>query len=319
MLNRSTDNVVLPTETIIITSDLLVAMTIEHVLHMAKGGGETSYAKNSWLQRRALLETTPLLDKAVREVYMALSHPTMTICDLGCSSSENTLFFVSKVIEAMCSHRRELGASTKFLDGLEGNPNEGNIYIAKNTPPYVVKLYQELFQKDFLLFLKLRYEELVFGGQMLLIFLGRKNEDAYSGELNLVYGLLAKSIQFLVEEGLVGKEKLDSFNLPIYGPSVDEVKMVVKQSELFDINKIELFEHNWDPYDYSKSDHVDDPLQSGMNVAKCLRAVMEPLFGRHFGESVLDALFDKYAHNVAEHLEREKTKYSIIVLSLKKG
>ncbi|KAK1605404.1 hypothetical protein QYE76_029077 [Lolium multiflorum] len=385
----------LPTETIIIISDLLVAMTIEHVLHMAKGGGETSYAKNSWLQRRALLETTPLLDKAVKEVYMALSHPTMTICDLGCSSSENTLFFVSKVIEAICCHRRELGANTKvelqfflsdlpgpvndfnhlflslkgfkesmavghegdtlppfyitglpgscyrrlfpdksvhlfhssyslhwrsqFLDGLEGNPNEGNIYIAKNTPPYVVKLYQELFQKDFLLFLKLRYEELVFGGQMLLIFLGRKNEDAYSGELNLVYGLLAKSIQFLVEEGLVGKEKLDSFNLPIYGPSVDEVKMVVKQSELFDINKIELFEHNWDPYDYSKSDHVDDPLQSGMNVAKCLRAVMEPLFGRHFGESVLDALFDKYAHNVAEHLEREKTKYSIIVLSLKKG
>jgi hypothetical protein len=117
----------------------------------------------------------------------------------------------------------------------------------------------------------------------------------------------------------VGKEKLDSFNLPIYGPSVDEVKTVVKQSELFDINKIELFEHNWDPYDYSKSDHVDDPLQSGMNVAKCLRAVMEPLFGSHFGESVLDALFDKYAHNVAEHLEREKTKYSIIVLSLKKG
>jgi hypothetical protein len=34
---------------------------------------------------------------------------------------------------------------------------------------------------------------------------------------------------------------------------------------------------------------------------------------------VLDALFDKYAHNVAEHLEKEKTMYSIIVLSLKKG
>uniref|UniRef100_A0ACD6ANZ8 Uncharacterized protein n=1 Tax=Avena sativa TaxID=4498 RepID=A0ACD6ANZ8_AVESA len=346
-------------------------MTMEHVLHMAKGGAETSYAKNSWLQRRALLETRPLLDEAVREVYMALSHPTMTVCDLGCSSSENTLFLVSKVIETICCHRRKLGvgASTKFkesiavdhegetlppfyvsglpgscyerlfpdrsvhlfhssyslhwrsqfLDGLEGNPNKGNIYVAKNTPPYIVKLYQEQFRNDFLLFLKLRYEELVFGGQMLLTFLGRKNEDAYSGELNHLYGLLAQSIQFLVEEGLVEKENLDSFNLPLYGPSVNEVKTVIKQSELFDINKIELFEHNWDPYDESKSDHVDDPLESGINVAKCLRAVMEPLFARHFGESVLDALFDKYAHNVAEYLEREKTKYSIIVLSLKKG
>jgi hypothetical protein len=36
------------------------------------------------------------------------------------------------------------------------------------------------FQNDFLLFLKLGYEELVVGGQMLLIFVGRKNEDAYS-------------------------------------------------------------------------------------------------------------------------------------------
>jgi hypothetical protein len=88
----------------------------------------------------------------------------------------------------------------QFLDGLEGNINEGNIYIANNTPPYVVKLYQELFQNDLLLFLKLRYEELVVGGQMLLIFLGRKNEDAYNGDLNHVYGLLAQSIQFLVEQ-----------------------------------------------------------------------------------------------------------------------
>jgi hypothetical protein len=26
----------------------------------------------------------------------------------------------------------------QFLDGLEGNINEGNIYIANNTPPYAV-------------------------------------------------------------------------------------------------------------------------------------------------------------------------------------
>ncbi|XP_047043382.1 anthranilate O-methyltransferase 3-like [Lolium rigidum] len=373
--------------------ELLVAITMEHGLHMAKGERETSYANNSSLQRKALLETAPMLGKAVIEVCMGLSHPTMTVCDLGCSSGENTLFFVSKVIETICCHNRKLRASTNvqlqvflndlpgndfnhvFLslerfkesvavgqeretlppfyiaglpssyyerlfpdksvhffhssyslhwcsqlpEGLEGNPNEGNIYIAENTPPNVVKLYQEQFQNNFLLFLKLRYNELVFGGQMLLIFLGRKNEDAYGGGLNYLFGLLAQSIQFLVEEGLVEKEKLDSFNIPMYGPSVAEVKTVIEQSKLFRINKIKLLEHNWDPYDNSKSDYVDDPPQSGINVAKCLRAVTEPLLGSHFGEFVLDALFDKYAHNIAEHLEREKTKYSIIVLSLKKG
>jgi hypothetical protein len=44
---------------------------------------------------------------------------------------------------------------------------------------------------------------------------------------------------------------------------------------------------------------------------------MEPLFARHFGEYILDELFERYALNVAKHLEREKTKYSVIVASLR--
>ena len=114
------------------------------------------------------------------------------------------------------------------------------------------------------------------------------------------------------------KENLDSFNVPIYGPSVDEVKTVIRQSKRFNINQIKLFESNWDPYDNSESDYVHNPLQSGMNIAKYMRAVMGPLFASHFDESVLDTLFHKYAHHIAEHLEGEKAKYSIIVLSLKK-
>ena len=114
------------------------------------------------------------------------------------------------------------------------------------------------------------------------------------------------------------KEKLDSFNLPVYAPSMDEVKAVVEQSQQFDMNHIKLFETNWDPYDDSEGNDVHDSVQSGINVAKCLRAVMEPLFAIHFGESVLDELFKKFAYNVTLHLDTEKTKYSVITLSLKR-
>jgi hypothetical protein len=77
-----------------------------------------------------------------------------------------------------------------------------------------------------------------------------------------------------------------------------------------------LFESNWDPYDDSEGDLVPDSIQSGVNVARSLRAVTEPLFASHFGEQILDELFKRYACNVAKHLEKEKTKYSVIVMSL---
>lgn len=65
----------------------------------------------------------------------------------------------------------------KLPDGLDVSTktylNKGNIYIANTTPSAAVKVYQELFQMDVLLFLKLpRYGELVVGGQMVLAFSG---------------------------------------------------------------------------------------------------------------------------------------------------
>ncbi|KAL6605863.1 hypothetical protein ACP70R_041516 [Stipagrostis hirtigluma subsp. patula] len=364
-----------------------VPMKMDTDFHMAEGEGETSYTNNSRLQRKALFETKPLLEKAVRDVYAAVLPKILVVSDLGCGSGENTLLFVSEVINAMRGLPSELQF---FLNDLPGNDfnhifrsleqfkkriatydkeetlppfyvaglpgsyyarlfpsqsvhlfhssysfhwysqplgwldgNERNIYIAKTTPPSVVKQYQDQFQKDFMLFLQLRHEELVFGGQMVLTFLVRKDADVYNGSLSYLFELLAQSLSSLYEkhslqQGLVEEEKLNSFNLPIYEASIDEVKAVIKQSQLFDIDHIKLFESNWDPYDDSLDDVVQDSIESGVNVAKCMRAVVETLFASHFGESVLDALFEEYACMVAKHLECQKTKYSVIVLSLKK-
>ncbi|XP_062220140.1 anthranilate O-methyltransferase 2-like [Phragmites australis] len=195
--------------------------------------------------------------------------------------------------------------------------NEGNMYIWETTPPSVVKLHRKQFQDDFSLFLRLRHNELVLSGQMVLTFLGRKNKDVLHGEVSYVWGLLAQAIQSLVQEGRVEKGKLDSFNLPFYAPSIDEVREVIQQSELFDINHIQLFESNWDPHDDLDGDLVLDSVQSGVNVARSIRAVVEPLIAHHFGGHILDDLFEMFAQNVAKHLQKVKTKYPVIVLSLK--
>lgn len=194
-----------------------------------------------------------------------------------------------------------------------------DIYITKTMSPSMVKLFQHQFQKDFSLFLRLRYEELVSGGQMVLTFIGRKHEDVFAGESNHLYGLLAQSLKSLVDEGVVEKEKLESFYLPIYSPSVGEVEAIVKQLGLFNMNHVKVFEINWDPYDDSEGDDVHNSIESGENVAKCLRAVMEPLVASQFGERILDKLFKEYARRVAKHLETEKTKHAVLVLSIEKA
>jgi hypothetical protein len=46
-----------------------------------------------------LLESMPMIENAIRNLYETLAIKTMTIADLGCSSGPNTLLFVSKLID----------------------------------------------------------------------------------------------------------------------------------------------------------------------------------------------------------------------------
>jgi len=64
----------------------------------------------------------------------------------------------------------------------------------------VVKLYRKQFQEDLSLFLKLRHKELASNGQMVLAFLGRKNQDVLRGEVSYMWGLLAQALQSLAKE-----------------------------------------------------------------------------------------------------------------------
>ena len=120
-------------------------------------------------------------------------------------------------------------------------------------------------------------------------------------------------------QGRVEKEKLDSFNLPFYAPSVDEVRDVIRQSQAFDVTHIQLFESNWDPHDDTEDDGdlVLNGVRSGVSVTKSIKAVIGPLIAHHFGEHVLDDLLELYAKNVVVHLQKVKTKYPVNVVSLK--
>ncbi|KAJ4764841.1 S-adenosyl-L-methionine-dependent methyltransferase superfamily protein [Rhynchospora pubera] len=119
-------------------------------------------------------------------------------------------------------------------------------------------------------------------------------------------------------QGLVEEGTLDSFNLQVYAPSIEEAKAVINEQGLFQIINIKMFESNLDPYDDTDDDFVFDNIQSGANIATSIRSVLEPMIASHFGAAIVDELFSRFALNVAKHLLKEKTKYAVLALSLKK-
>ncbi|WOL12343.1 anthranilate O-methyltransferase 3 [Canna indica] len=206
------------------------------------------------------------------------------------------------------------------LEDKEGVPlNKGNIYITETSPPQVVEAYQKQFRRDFSTFLKSRYEELINEGRIILAFLGRKKEHPDNSDLRYLFELLAEALNSMASEGIIAKDKVDNFNVPCFGASMDEVKSVILSEGLFDLEEAHIFQSNWDPFDDSDDDLVLDYVVSGNNTVKCLRAVLEPLIANHFGDALqLDDLFSRYAKNIADHLLKEKTKYTVFVVALKK-
>ncbi|XP_042432976.1 anthranilate O-methyltransferase 2-like [Zingiber officinale] len=198
--------------------------------------------------------------------------------------------------------------------------NKGNIYWTETSLVEVEKAYQEQFQKDFSIFLRSRHTELNVGGRMVLVFVGRRKKTPGNGDFVHLYGLLGEALNSMVLEGIVPEEKVDTFNLPTYGASFEEVKSMIQNEGLFDLDRAEIFESSWDPFDDSKDDFytISNYTRSGKNVANYIRAVVEPLIVHQFGVAILDDLFERYAHRVTKHLLKEKANHTILVFALKK-
>ncbi|XP_043713674.1 probable methyltransferase TCM_000336 [Telopea speciosissima] len=81
-------------------------MDIEKVFHMVGGNGETSYAANSSLQKRALDMVKHIATESIVDLYLATTPQKMAIADLGCSSGPNTLSVIGDIIDAIDRARR---------------------------------------------------------------------------------------------------------------------------------------------------------------------------------------------------------------------
>ncbi|KAJ0253641.1 hypothetical protein HA466_0112970 [Hirschfeldia incana] len=213
--------------------------------------------------------------------------------------------FYSRLFPSMSLHLAHSSFSLHWLskvpDGLENNNT--SIHINDTSPLDVYKSYLNQFKNDFSLFLRMRSEEIVPNGQMVLTFVGRKVSDPLSKDCFQVWSLLSDCILDLVSEGIVKESEMHSFNMPFYNPNEEEVREVVINEGSFKINKVETHDHIV-PYKIEK-DEEELSLQfieAGKERATGIRCITEALLAAHFGETVIDQVFGKYAQYMAKYL-----------------
>ncbi|OMP06220.1 SAM dependent carboxyl methyltransferase [Corchorus olitorius] len=155
---------------------------------------------------------------------------------------------------------------------------------------------------------------------MLVTLTGRSTVDPTSKDCCYLWELLTKSLFDLVAQGIIEESAVDSFNIPHYNPCGEEIREIVEMEGSFDVDKEDAFGICWDPdlgNDVGNNkDIIFDKYKSGQKVANCVRAFAESLLASHFGETIIDNLFTRYAHHMAEHLAIERTKFVTVLISM---
>nr|CAH65986.1 H1005F08.15 [Oryza sativa] len=281
---------------------------------MEGGQGESSYINNSQSQSRNLkmmlyaLEET--LDKIQLPRHRPGKKPLLTAADLGCSCGHNTLLIADVIVDHMTKLCGTGSLKWYVPEGVadKRSPayNKGKVFVHGASEETGVA-YRRQFQSDMMRFLHCRAAELKTGGAIFIVSLGRLSSTCGPTDQGYIYevygGMFDDSWRDLIEEGMVDGEKMDSFNVPLYAPTVEEFKEVVDADGSFKINELEIV--------MASPPVVDDPADRGMAgrmVANYVRALLGLLIDTHIGGVMADELFirmQRHAEIRAEELMDE--------------
>jgi SAM dependent carboxyl methyltransferase len=109
---------------------------------------------------------------------------------------------------------------------------------------------------------------------------------------------------------------VESFNLPLYLPSIEEVKSIIEKEGSF-----EVVQHcvSVDLYGDAVDAISDDAEEKLRKFGKFCRAALEPLLVSHFGDSIIDPLISTTLKVFAKHFyEDQEYKLVWIAISLQR-
>ncbi|RZC65792.1 hypothetical protein C5167_009482 [Papaver somniferum] len=193
--------------------------------------------------------------------------------------------------------------------------NNGRVFI-HGADQSTAMAYKKQFQTDLAGFLKSRSRELKKGGSMFLVCLGRTSVDPTDqGGAGLLFGThFQDAWDDLVQEELVDGDKRDSFNIPVYAPSLEDFREVVEADGSFAVNKLEVF-RGGSPLVVNQP---DDAAEVSRALANSCRSVCGVLVDAHIGDQLSDELFMRLESRATVHAKEllEQLQFFHIVASL---
>ncbi|KAF8080459.1 hypothetical protein N665_0944s0021 [Sinapis alba] len=117
-------------------------MEVMRILHMNKGNGETSYAKNSTAQSNIISQGRRVLDETLKKLMMSSSETSsFGIADLGCSSGPNSLLSISNIVDTIQNLCPDLDRPVPELRvSLNDLPSNDFNYIFASLPEFYDRL-----------------------------------------------------------------------------------------------------------------------------------------------------------------------------------
>ncbi|KAK6228686.1 hypothetical protein SCA6_001026 [Theobroma cacao] len=168
--------------------------------------------------------------------------------------------------------------------------NEGRIHYT-GAPKEVFEAYSDQFAKDIDSFLQARGKELAPGGLMALLIPAIPDVISHP---QITTGsepeLLGSCLVDMAKMGIVSEAKVDTFNLPIYFTYPKELRQIIEGNGCFSIKRMEIL-------NIPKQRIVmPEPRQRTLY----LRALLEALIEKHFGNEIIDQLFEIYLRKLSE-------------------
>ncbi|KAK4706348.1 hypothetical protein R3W88_034110 [Solanum pinnatisectum] len=178
----------------------------------------------------------------------------------------------------------------ELLDEKSPAWNKGRIHYVGASNVEIVNAYVAQFEKDMEMFFNARAEEIVPGGMMVLV-------TPFSGYVRLL-GFFGSSLMDMVNEEKLDESLVDSFNLPLYYPSPQDMTKVL-------IN--------------IKSNLVDEA--DAKTLMMSIRSSIEGVTINHFGSKIAEEACARTiikSEEISEWMKVNYEKPSILFVALKR-